>query len=116
LEALQHDNPEAFYKDVSTWLKGLCPDYKAQLERGERAYCSRMKLPWPMSPEVKVADYQMLKLEKMALFQSHPTDEGYQFLDDIDVTGLEHLVDLNPWPPRVAKLRWHERYEELTRG
>jgi 5'-deoxynucleotidase YfbR-like HD superfamily hydrolase len=112
-EALNHDNAEAFYKDLTTWLKGLCPDYKRELKRGEEAVARRLGLPLEMSPEVKLADYQMLKLEKLALFKDSEHTDGFYHIEGVDITNLEHLVDLKPWSARYAKMRWLDRYEEL---
>ena len=113
-EALHHDDAEFAYKDLTTWLKGLCPDYKFQLARGERVLAERFGLPEEMSPEVKLVDYQMLKMEKMALFASQSEDvEGFYHIEGVDVTGLRDLVELTPWAAPVAKMRWLRRYEEL---
>lgn len=112
-EALHHDDPEAFYKDVTTWLKGMCPDYKRELARGEVQHAERLGLPLTMSPEVKLADRMMLKMEKVALFDRHATEEGFEFLDDIDTAGYEQLVDLTEWSPRYAYKRYIDRHNEL---
>jgi len=115
-EALHHDDAEFAYKDVTTWLKGLCPDYKRELKRGEVVLADFWNLPHDMSPEVKLADYQMLKMEKLALFPDSEHTDGFYHIEGVDITNLDHLVDLTPWTPRYAKYRYLERHEELTNG
>lgn len=113
-EALHHDDAEAFYKDVTTWLKGLVPDYKRELARGEEAVARYFGLPLEMSPEVKVADLQMLKLEKEALFpRFEGIDEGFYHIGDVNIDGLAELVDVNPWQPGEARERYLARHYEL---
>ena len=113
-EALHHDNAEAFYKDVTTWLKGMIPDYKRELGRGELAVAHYFNLPEVQSPAVKVADLQLLKLEKEALFPHFEgVDEGFYHIDGVDVDGLADMVDLTPWQPGEARVRYLERHFEL---
>ena len=115
LEALHHDDAEGFYKDITTWLKGLIPDYRAQLKRGELVIARHFGLPEEESPEVKKADLRMLKMEKLTLFSNHNDNEGFFHLDGIDVEPwMWDVVDLNPWPTEVAYNRWLARHKELT--
>lgn len=113
-EALHHDDAEAFYKDITTWLKRRIPCYKDELKRGEDALNTHWGLPLEMSPEVKLADLQMLKMEKMTLFPNYnEKSEGFVHIADIDVTGLRERVDLKPWHPKLAEQMYLERHEEL---
>lgn len=111
-EALHHDDPEAFYKDLTTWIKRMAPDYVRELERGEFQHAQRLGLPTHMSPEVKVADLQMLKLEKNALFERYD-DLGFEHLSHISTEGIEHLVDLRPWSAKEAYDTYLARHYEL---
>lgn len=115
-EALHHDDAEAFYKDVTTWLKRMLPDYKRELQRGEDAVNRFHGLPLVLSPEVKLADLQMLKMEKLALFKNYQQDEGFEHIRHIPTEGLEQLVDLTPWRPAKTKRLWLKRHRELSRA
>lgn len=111
LEALLHDGAEAFFGDMTTHLKALCPDYKALLHRGERELAHRFGVPLEMSEEVKLADLQMLKLEKSILHKEG--GPGWAMLDDIPTPCGKHLWMIEtPW--RLIKKRFLNRYEELT--
>jgi hypothetical protein len=114
-EALHHDDGEFAYKDVTTWLKRLIPDYRARLQQGEDYLAEWHGIQKGEIPEVKLADLQMLKMEKIALFQNHGTNlaGGFDFISDIDVSGLEAKVDLTPWPTEMAYNRWLARHEQL---
>ena len=113
-EALHHDDAEAFYKDVTTWLKRLLPDYQRELKSGESAVAAFHGLPPEMSPEVKHGDLQMLKLEKLALFRNYESDEGFEFLRDLDTSCVDRdRVDLTPWHPAVTKVIYLNRHKQL---
>ncbi|MGN6820568.1 MAG: hypothetical protein ACTHJR_18075 [Sphingomonas sp.] len=115
-EALHHDDAEAFYGDMTTWLKELCPDYKNQLKRGEDTVSDFLGLPRGMSPQVKLADYRMLALEKAALFRKSSSIEGFHHLVDLDMDiPPEKLrrVKLEPMSPRKAKRLYMNRHCEL---
>lgn len=119
---LLHDAAEAFYGDMTTWLKKLCPDYRAQLERGEDAVARRFGLPSTMPEQVKRADYLMLAIERRRLFQTTKLtkgNDGFHHLNDIpdeEVVAATALVDLNGWQlesPRLARRNFLERWEEV---
>lgn len=116
LEALHHDDAEFAYKDVTTWLKRLIPDYQRELRRGEDVLADFHGLARGMTPQVKLVDYQMLKLEKLALFSNSEHTDGFYHIEGVDITGLDQLVDLTPWSARYAKTRWLERHEEIKSG
>jgi hypothetical protein len=115
-EALHHDDAEAFYKDITTWLKGMMPDYQRELKLGELAVARKFGLPEEMSPEVKTGDYQLLKLEKEALFPRFDgVDEGFYHLTGVELPPVPHpLIDVEPWEPGVAKFMYLQRHKELT--
>jgi len=111
-EALMHDRSEAFTNDIPTPLKVAMPAFKA-LERSiEAATAPMFGVPIEMSPEVHLADRQMLGLEMRYV----KGDWGqHQVLEGIDFESLQHMpgVDLNSQPPRQAKANFLRRYEEL---
>lgn len=85
-QGLMHDASEAYLGDVSSPLKSLLPEYKALEERVERAISKSFGMPFPLDPQVKVADMRMLMTEKRDLTvhtaqcnQEWPTD--YQPFD-----------------------------------
>ncbi len=115
-EALHHDDAEFAYKDVTTWLKGLCPDYKRELRRGEDVLADWHGLPRQMSAAVKTADLDMLAMEKDALFLGSDR-EGFHHIEGRQVSeALGHLVDLTPWTPRRAYLEYINRHRELEKA
>lgn len=63
-EALLHDAHEAFVGDMIAPLKALCPDYAALEQRVGTVVAARFGLPQAMSPEVRHADRQMVRLEQ----------------------------------------------------
>jgi uncharacterized protein len=67
LEALLHDASEAYLNDLSSPVKGLCPDYVVLEKRFELAIAGRYGLPLEQSSCVKMADLIMLTTEKRDL-------------------------------------------------
>jgi hypothetical protein len=113
-EALHHDDGEAFYKDVTTHLKRMLPDYKRELKRGEDAIARRWGVPLEMSPEVKLGDLQALKVEKLALFKGYEHDEGFEHIRDIPTPPeIVELIDVGPMTSQHAYKRYLARHEEL---
>lgn len=109
-EALLHDRSEAFTNDIPTPLKVALPAFKALEIEIEAATAPMFGVPVDMSPEVKLADRQMLGLEMRFV----KGDFGeHEVLQGIDFTGLEKLVDLTSWTPREAKQRFLARFTEL---
>lgn len=111
--ALMHDTAEAFTNDLPTPLKYAVPVFKELETRIEGAMSRRFGFQYPLSPEIKLADLQMLGLEKVHIKrdQSHWT-----CLDGIEFEHLRKVVDLRPMTPNRAKGLFLDRYEELTRG
>lgn len=114
-EALHHDDGEAFYKDVTTHLKRLLPDYKRELKRGEDAIATRLGMPLEMSEAVKLGDLQALKVEKLRLFKAYEHDEGFEHIRSIPTTPeIEALIDTSQMTTRQAYNRYMARHNELT--
>lgn len=70
LEALLHDAAEAYLSDISSPLKQLLPDYQALEKKVDQLIRTKFFLPLEMSPEVKLADRQMLSWEYRDLLPS----------------------------------------------
>lgn len=112
-EALHHDDAEAFYKDLTTWIKQMCPDYVRELGRGEAVIAETLGLPVHMSARVKEADLDMLAMEKDYLFAGNDR-EGFHHIDGRKVSeNYGHLVDLGAQAPYEAKFRYLARHYEL---
>lgn len=111
-DALMHDTAEAFTNDLPTPLKYAVPMFKDLEVRIETAMSVLFNFQYPLADEVKLADLQMLQLEKNEL----KTPGGdWSVLEGIESDHLRRLVDLSPWPPEFAKHAFLQRYEELSR-
>lgn len=111
--ALMHDTAEAFTNDLPTPLKWAFPIFKELEVKIEAAMAKRFGFAYPYPPEIKLADTQMLLLEKKYVKlddRPWPNYEGFEY------EHLRPLVDLKPWQPLRAKREFLERYEELTSG
>lgn len=108
--ALLHDKSEGYTNDIVTPLKIQVPLFKeieTKIEAGESA---RYGVPYPFSPEVKLADLQMLAIEKHIL---KPSSSHWAILDGIE---WEHLLDrviMSPMTPDMAKRAFLQRWEEV---
>jgi len=102
--ALMHDASEAFLGDVTRPLKALLPDYRALEARVEASLMRRFNVPYPFAPEVKEADLAMLGAEQN------------QVMGNADNWGNNLYADVHilPWPPKLAKQRFLQRFAELT--
>ena len=118
-EGLLHDGQEAFYGDMTTWLKRLCPDYQAREQQGERVVRRRFNLPETMSPAVKRADYLALACERRTLFNNIKLgkgEDGFHHLADIsedEIQAALMIVDMVPMSPRVASRSFLQRWEDV---
>jgi hypothetical protein len=108
--ALLHDKSEGYTNDIVTPLKIQVPlfkDIETAIEAGESAVYG---IPYPFPPEVKLADLQMLAIEKSIL---KPSASHWAILDGIE---WEHLVDhcvMAPMTPEMAKAAFLQRWEEV---
>lgn len=104
---LMHDASEAFLGDVSSPLKQLLPDYKKIEQNVERAIFKRFNIPFPMPPEIKVADLIMLASEQKSLMPKINHEWGI-------LQGVKPLsAKIKPWSAKKAKLKFLERFYEL---
>lgn len=112
-DALMHDTAEAFTNDLPTPLKWSLPVFKDLEVRIESAMAKRFGFNYPYDSAVKLADTQMLLLEKKYVKLD---DRYWPNFDGIEYEHLASFVDLKPWQPVRAKREFLERYEELTSG
>lgn len=110
LTALLHDTAEAFTNDLPTPLKVAFPIFKSLEDRIEAAMADRFGFTYPLPPEVKCADLQMLLVEKQILKDDYSEWEVLQ--------GVEWPCNKQLWmletSPSEAKRRFLNRYWELT--
>lgn len=109
-DGLMHDTAEAFTNDLPTPLKWALPIFKELEVKIESAMAKKFGFNYPYDPAVKLADTQMLLLEKKYVKRDEQYWPNYQGIE------YEHLldkVDLKPWQPGRAKREFLERFEEL---
>lgn len=110
-DALMHDTSEAFTNDLPTPLKWAMPIFKELEEKIEAAMANRFGFNYPYPPEVKVADTEMLLLEKKYVKLD---DRDWPHYRDIKFEHQRDKVDLKAWQPCRAKREFLERFEELS--
>lgn len=108
--ALMHDTAEAFTNDLPTPLKWALPIFKELEVRIESAMSNKFGFQYPYPDAVKLADTQMLLLEKN--YVKEDTNE-WEYYRDVEFEHLRDKVDLDSWQPRRAKREFLERYYEL---
>jgi len=109
-DALMHDTAEAFTNDLPTPLKVALPIFKELEVKIETAMAKRFMFTYPLADPVKLADSQMLMLEKVYVKED---SNHWTAFDGIQYEHLMPLVDLQSWQPRRAKREFLERFEEL---
>jgi hypothetical protein len=72
-----HDAHEAYIGDLSSPVKGLCPDYQEIELRMWRAVAQRFCLPRTIPVIVRMADARMLVTEAAQLFLHGRLGEGW---------------------------------------
>ena len=112
-DALMHDKAEAFTNDLPTPLKWALPVFKELEVKIEAAMAKKFGFNYPYPPDVKIADTQMLILEKLYVKKD---DRPWPNYENIEVDHLVDKVDLKPWQPIRAKREFLERFEELSNG
>ncbi len=110
-DALMHDTAEAFTNDLPTPLKWALPVFKKLEVKIESAMAKKFGFNFPYDPAVKVADTQMLILEKIYV---KGDDSVWPNYEGVEVEHLRDKVDLKGWTPQRAKREFLERYEELV--
>lgn len=108
--ALMHDTAEAFTNDLPTPLKWALPIFKELEVKIESAMSKRFGFSYPYPDAVKLADTQMLLIEKN--YVKLDTNQ-WDYYNDVEFEHLVDKVELTSWRPSVAKRRFLNRYEEL---
>lgn len=99
LQALLHDASEAYLLDIPSPIKSRLSNYK-EIEDGLMlAIASKFNFTYPLSKEIKEADKAMLELEWDKLML------GNVQVDD----------SFKAWSSGYAKMRFLDRFKELTR-
>lgn len=111
--ALLHDTAECFTGDIVTPLKVAVPQFKELELKIEAVMAERFGFQFPLPPEVKLADLQMLGLE-MEFIRGQDCSQ-HSVLNGIDYRSMEFMpgVELKTWSPRQACANFIRRYEEL---
>lgn len=114
LQALLHDGSEAYLGDMNRPLKhftGAGPAYIEIEAQVEKVICKKFGLPYPLSPEVKVADNAMLYTERAQLMN------GTAVVYEERKWGAPETqanICIERWTPKRAEKMFLRRFEELT--
>jgi hypothetical protein len=108
--ALMHDTAEAFTNDLPTPLKYAVPVFKELEVRIESAMANRFGFEFPLPDPVKLADLQMLAIEKHYLKRDL---SAWGVLDGVQYEHLKPCVDLSPMTASRAERLFLERFDEL---
>lgn len=106
LDALCHDNVEAFMVDVPTPLKMLLPDYKALEAVHEAEMFSRFGLQYPMHDSVHKADQAVFVAEVRDIKPANEHWDRYAHITPYD-------GQITPWTSEKARRMFLLRFYEL---
>lgn len=109
--ALMHDTAEAFTNDLPTPLKYAVPIFKDLEVRIEGAMSEKFGFEYPLPEAVKIADLQMLSIEKVRLKRDLSV---WGVLEGIETAHVERLVDMSLMSPARAEKAFLQRYAELA--
>ena len=109
-EGLLHDTAEAFTNDLPTPLKYAVPVFKGLEVSIESAMAAKFGFQYPLPDAVKLADLQMLRIEKE---QIKLCDAHWAVLDGVEIEDVRHLPLLAPMSPAQAKKAFLQRWEEV---
>lgn len=110
--ALMHDTAEAFTNDLPTPLKRAFPIFKELEVKIEQAMSNKFGFQYPLPPEVRYADSQMLKIEKIILKRDH---DHWPELDGVEIDHALRRVNMDLITPPDAKKLFLNRYNQLTK-
>ncbi len=109
---LMHDTSEAFTNDITTPLKQVIPGFKDLETSIETEMSRQFRFQFPLPDCVKLADLQMLLLEKEEIKRDF---NHWAVLDGVTVTPEERArVCLDPLTPDQAYHLFMERFYELA--
>jgi uncharacterized protein len=111
LTGLMHDTAEAFTNDLPTPLKYAVPIFKELEDKIEAAMAARFGFQFPLPWAVKLADLQMLGLEKTHI---KGDDSEWSVLAGIEYRHLSPAVRLDRWSPEKARSMFLDRYAYLV--
>lgn len=111
--ALMHDTAEAIINDIPTPIKYAVPELKELETRIETFFAERFGFQFPLPPEVKLADLQMLQIEKLYIKRDY---SEWGVLEGIKSEHLMHKVWIAKMSPEEARERFLARYKELFNG
>lgn len=107
--ALMHDAHESVAMDVMKPLKEILPDYQAVEERVEEQFAKWFDYPFPIQPEVKLIDVQMLLVEKEQLLGN---SDVWTWCEGLEKPAWTPRIEC--WGPDEAYRRFLSRYQEIT--
>jgi hypothetical protein len=105
LDALHHDDAEAYMNDIARPVKRSLPDYKALEEPIHRAVATAFGLRWPMPQIVHDLDTRIVADEADRLFRPAPT-----WTKHYEKVGAK----VRPVPNFIAKRLYLHRHKSLT--
>lgn len=110
---LVHDVAEAFYGDMSSPLKSLCPDYKAIERKADAAVEVAFGETFVGDAVVKEIDDRMWLTESRLLF-GHAAMEDYAGpLNEFQLSQWTDHEDFVPWTPERAEVAWLSSFRTL---
>lgn len=107
---LVHDVAEAFYGDMSSPLKSLCPDYKELERKADRAVECRFEINFVGDPLVKEIDDRMWLTESRRLFGEAALEDYKGPLTPFDEAPLDWFL---PWSSERAEREWLTELKRL---
>lgn len=108
---LVHDVAEAFYGDMSSPLKHLCPDYRAVERRADTAVEVAFGTKFVGDPLVKEIDDRMWLTESRRLFGAVALEDYSGPLTEFSGPLVAELF--LPWKPPHAEYRWEREFRAL---
>lgn len=108
LEALHHDDAEAYLPDVPRPIKSSLTGFKEIERKVEQAIATALNLKYPWDEEIHIADMTILADERLALMGPSPAEWHLPF----QPAG----VKIEGWDPAQAKWEFAKRHFELVRA
>ena len=110
---LIHDVAEAFYGDMSSPLKSLCPDYKSIERRADAAVEVAFGERFVSDTMVKEIDDRMWLTESRLLFGSAAMEDYSGPLGEFGSSLWSTHEDFVPWTPERAEVAWLSAFRTL---